>query len=749
MQIRNYLSLVLMLFSTISFAADAVQMFATKNECLQHFTSSSSTTDVLAGENYCKNKVVKSATDVCADKKLLEFKMKTSISSTQEAQYFQKFKLECISGSTATGAAQQANQSAQTTERDAQVGQQKAAAAAAKAQGATPQEQQAAATKAKLDVLKAILPAVDKVGATPDKATADAPKQGPASASGTAEAAAADKKVEAAAAVPNPETKPATAEEARDHVDPDVAAKAVAAGGKPSTDDVAGAAEKFANSPLKNVANDAQKSTSTPSDAAAPPTEITSASDSLTSTTEADLAQITSTTPESCRQTISLAYNQTIVSMKEFDAKWKSFLALKKTCTKLAETSGFLCIEKSSPGAQATKALVDTSGPILGAISSAQKTCSSTADVTDLAGKVMTIAKATCVTAKMACDSGCAAANANLTALQGMVKAMNGKAANDFKAATTDCSKYKVEITQTNYLNCNQENTRKQGVANSAIQKLDVALKKEIPPATPGTVPYMSAKCAANMSDIVALAGNVIQLAMAEKGAAECDENLSGNGAAGGGGGVTSTQYCETPANSGTQFCKCKLNANQEGCPGFAGNGSLIDKDANKDSVAGLNLKTGKGLSSFAGGSRGTATGFGANGKQEYNPSAPGTGEKLALTGADAAAAGSGGGIGGGSGRSSAGGAGEGASGKPEEKKWSFGSFANALGGMFGGSSAGKGANSKGNGSASNSKQEAAIKRKLASDKLAGEITSASGKSNWEKVHQVYLIKDSTLITGN
>lgn len=764
MQIRNYLTLVLMVFSTTSFGAGAVQMFATKSECLRHFTISSGTSNIAAGDAYCKDKVVKTATDICADKKLLDFKIKNSISSVQESQYFQKFKLECVSASTATGAGQQANQSAQTAERDAQIAQQQAAmvsqqqaaaaaqagaaaAAAAKAQGATAQQQQAAAANAQLEMLKAILPVVDKVGATHDKAVAEAAKAAGKTPAAKAEEipfpemSAADKKVALDKANAEDAARDMEGSSAPE-VAPEVAAKAVEAGGSVTPADAAGAAARLeqTNPPLGKVANDAQKSTSTPSDAPAPPTEISSSSQATTASTQSTIKS----TESSATTTLSAVgltppYSTTVAGLKEFDAKWQSFVKLKETCTKLAETSGFLCIEGTSPGAQATKALVDASGPILGAISSAQKACSSTADVTGLASKVMTIAKATCVTAKMACDSGCAAANASLKELEAMIKTLNTKAQADSKTvlASPACLNPYTKVA------CQGENTTKQTSANQAIQSLSASLKKETPP-TAGTVPYMSAKCAANMRDIVALAANVIQLVMAQKSAADCDKKLSADG--NGGGAVTPTQYCEMPANSGTQFCKCKQNANQEGCPGFAGKGSLIGADANKDSVAGINLKTGKGLSSFAGGSRGTATGFGPNGKQEYNPAAPGTGDKLAMTGADAAAAGSGGGFGGGS---AGGGTAEGASGKPEDKKWSFGSFANALGGMFGGGSGGKGANNKGNGNASNSKQEAAIKRKIASDKLAGEITSASGKSNWEKVHQVYLIKDSTLITGN
>ena len=784
MQIRNLITLVLFLASTTTFAVDNAQTYPSKDECLRQFYFSSGTSDAVAGEKFCKDKFVKTPADVCADKKLLDFKMKNSISSVEEPLYAQKFKKECAltvqsatpstsqqsslaaqqSGLTAQQQSMVSQQQAQiAAQQAAVVAQQKAAAAAAEAkknQGTAQQQQQQNA-----DILKTIAPLADKVAGSYDAASkaagktdakaADAAKPAdPATtAAGQAAPAPASEQPEQLSGpgfvqkeAPAPTPDPSQPVQLGGPVDPEVAAAPAAAlEAKAGTDGASEALKRDvpAVTPQVNAAND---STNTPSDAAAPPTETTSASEALTAASSAEIKQNSSSTSQQLQQKVALAYTGTIAAMQEFDAKWEAFTALKKTCTKLSETSGFLCIEGSSPGAQAAKTLVDASGPILGAISSAQKACSNTASVTDMAGKVMAIAKGTCVAAKLACDGGCAMANTNLTALKAMVTAMSGKVSSDQWTAAGNCASLYCDspYTQTMCTQCTTENTTKQATAQGAIQKYKATLEKETPPATAGTASYAGAKCASNMKDIVSLGLNVAQLAMAKKSAAECDKKLAASGA--GGAAVATTQYCETPANVTTQFCKCQKNSQQAGCPGFSESAAITNKDKTTD-IGGINLKTGAGLSGFAGGtngsldpSKGAMNGKNANGSNSSSD--------LTLSNADGSAANAGGGGGSGGGGSSGGGFASGSNSKDElgeQKKWSFGSFANALGGMFGSGS--KGSKNSGNGNAS-AKQQAAIQRKLASDKLAGEITSASGKSNWEKVRKLYLIKENTLLSG-
>ena len=465
------------------------------------------------------------------------------------------------------------------------------------------------------------------------------------------------------------------------------------------------------------------------------------------------------------------AFHFTPTKLEAFKAKFEAFASgPKPTCVKLAETSSFLCVE--APGAKTAKTLMDAAGPILAAVSSVQKACSNTAKVTNFASKLMTIAKATCVAAKLACDAGCGAASASVKGLLAELKTIEASVSSDQAQASGQCemecesrAASQCSATTIGFMACytpalaacntpcQADVTKKTADAKAALQKITASISKENVPTPAGSVAATQVQCNMNAKDIVGLALNALSLANARESAKECDRKMASTGT--GGGPVTPQQYCEIPANSGTQFCKCQQNSKQEGCPGNTGTGSLVSKDADKSNVAGVNLKTGAGLSGFAGGTRGNPIlngGRGSNG--QGSGSGGGTnadGVKLGLGGDTTGGSGAGGGVAGGGahgGGNSGGGAADSNGGGAPEKKWSFGSFANALGGMFGGGGGGKGGKDSKNGNL-NSKQQEAIKRKLASDKLAGEITSASGKSNWEKVHQTYLIKDNSLLTGN
>ena len=162
--------------------------------------------------------------------------------------------------------------------------------------------------------------------------------------------------------------------------------------------------------------------------------------------------------------------------------------------------------------------------------------------------------------------------------------------------------------------------------------------------------------------------------------------------------------------------------------------------------MAGTHIVPGSGPSGFAGGNRGAGL---PNGSVGNKTGSDADSEKLGIsTSSDNGSSANGGGPG------SGGSAGSGSSGNgnatdaigQDKKKWSFGALASGVGSMFGGGrNAAKGSSANGNLS---SRSDEALKRKIASDKFASEITSASGKSNWEKVHGAYSIKENTLIPG-
>ena len=168
--------------------------------------------------------------------------------------------------------------------------------------------------------------------------------------------------------------------------------------------------------------------------------------------------------------------------------------------------------------------------------------------------------------------------------------------------------------------------------------------------------------------------------------------------------------------------------------------------DPKKD-VAGTNIKPNSGMSNFAGG---RANGNGSN--SDYGIKAGGGGESGdngpfvpgSATGSAGGGAIGGGGGGAGSGSASVQGV-DGGTGKEakDDKKWSFGSFAAGVGSMMGGRKGGSGGAGNGN---LNSQQEAAIERKIASDRYAAEVTPASGISNWDKVHKTVIRVEGSLL---
>ncbi|MEQ1723133.1 MAG: hypothetical protein ABL930_08140, partial [Pseudobdellovibrio sp.] len=417
-----------------------------------------------------------------------------------------------------------------------------------------------------------------------------------------------------------------------------------------------------------------------------------------------------------------------------------AYEGVKKTCLGLAEKTEFLCLEGTSPGVVATKTLMTAAGPILAAVNSAQKACSNTSKVTSLAGTVLTVAKGVCMASQLACSTSCTVALAKLnSSIATYSTQVQSAATSDQGTTATACTSLVYGSVA-----CMAEAKLKLAAVPTILAQIKTIAQKEAAP-TPGTSAGLGAKCKLKIADAIMMGLNIASLVAAKNSADECDKKLAASGAAGG--GVTPTTYCETPANVSTQFCKCKSNNQQEGCPGYnASNSTLTDKEK-EAALKGLDLKTGKGVTGFASSGSGGGSGSGSSGLDSLSQSssADGTSGKLSLSDSGTVTAG---GSGGGSNVNGSGGGGGGSSDASDKsdkttKKWSFGSFAAAMGGMFGGGgSKGKGGN--GNVTAKSN----AIERKIASDKLAGEITSASGKSNWEKVRQVYLIKENTLLSG-
>lgn len=242
------------------------------------------------------------------------------------------------------------------------------------------------------------------------------------------------------------------------------------------------------------------------------------------------------------------------------------------------------------------------------------------------------------------------------------------------------------------------------------------------------------------MKDIGLLALNIAGVYKAQQNAKQCADKLKT-----GGDKATVAEYCAQPANVETSYCKCQRDNTQQGCAGHLVTSSTFDRKADdKGSV----LRNGGGASAFAGpGVNGANINAGGiNSPISTSGSNLGTAEKLkdsnsAATGY-AGGSGSGGALGSRSGDSSSGseaGAGE----EKDKKKWSFGAFTGGFGGFGGGSGSAK----DGSGSAKVGQKNLDTGRAIASEKQwRAEVTSSSGKSNFEKVRESYLKKTTSFL---
>lgn len=418
------------------------------------------------------------------------------------------------------------------------------------------------------------------------------------------------------------------------------------------------------------------------------------------------------------------------------------FKTKKKLCTTAAETAGFLCVEGTSPGAKAVKVLMDVGAPVLGVISSAQKACSSTAALTSMASTALTVAKGVCVTAKATCDMSCSSTLTLLASINTQLQAF--QAGLPLEASATwvefECAGMAALSPPCKSVEAAQASVPPR------VTAVFTSLKTESTP-TPGTATNIAAKCTGYSKDIVLMAVNIASLLAAKSSADKCSDSLKSSTAA----NTTPLQYCETPANTNTQYCICLKDNTKIGCPGY------VATALNTDTTAAV-AETGVDVKST-----GTANQFASGSKPVVPTSALGGTNGLGSTAAekasnkDAAAAavnaglttGSSGGDSGSGGSGVAPGADLGGSAKDAkagaDKKWSFGSFSGGGGGGYGGGdSSGNGAG----GSKLGQKDMDAIKRQIASEQLRAEVSEASGKSNWEKVRERYLMNSTSLLNG-
>ncbi len=423
-------------------------------------------------------------------------------------------------------------------------------------------------------------------------------------------------------------------------------------------------------------------------------------------------------------------FQQSSALVKPLAASLEKYLTLsKKACTENAERSNMLCLEDTSDGIKAVKMLVDYGGPILGAISAAQKSCSSLNKITSLASMGLAAAKGVCMASKYMCDNTCGAAQKELLNIQKNAKQFAQAFNSDVNLGRMACASTDA-ASQAKCAAVKQQHP----VVTPIITQLDYNLVAEVKP-TPGTTPAMVVGCQNHLKDIGLMALNLIGVMKARDSAKECEKQLS----VAGGGELSKQQYCEIPANAPTETCKCERDKMAAGCPAAL----AATLNSSGSDLAGLNIKNGAGVSGFASGATPTTPTSALTGLNGASSNPNGSGYKG--RGASSSA-GSGGGNSQGADSSAAGG-GDSASALDKKdkssKKWDFGSFgSNEGGGSAGAKGIGK------NGGGLGEKDMDALNRKIASEQFAAEVSSSSGKSNWEKVKRMYLFKETSFLNG-
>ena len=493
--------------------------------------------------------------------------------------------------------------------------------------------------------------------------------------------------------------------------------------------------------PAADVATTANN-TNLQTDKAAPTPDITLASETLTGDFKAQMEQM-STTASANFTKITYTDTAKAISREAVDALLKKYEEVKTKCTESSERTTKLCVEGTSPGAKTVRLLMDAAGPMMMAMN-AQKACSSSSKVTDLAGLGLTAANGVCIASKMKCEDLCKQAKEVLKTEREKLLTAYEKGLESDRLRIEPCA---TSTTDPKAAICKQQLKAGTEYGPKVKQTAVTVLDKQSEP-VPGTPANMLAKCESKIRNIIGMMTNIAALAMAKRGSDDCEKKLSASGAAGN--ALTAKQYCEDSANSGSQFCKCQGNSTAAGCPGAIAAGTEGGAGTNPTDAAGASIRPSSGVSSFAGGGsngggKGSSDyGLGNNKGEagEYNPFAPGASSANGAAGG-AAGVGSMGGAGGGQGSAA-----EAAAKKKadeDDKKWSFGAIAAGVSSMFGG----KGGAANGNGDLKNANAlEARIERKIASDKYGMEVTPASGISNWDKVHMTVIRVENTLMRG-
>lgn len=399
-----------------------------------------------------------------------------------------------------------------------------------------------------------------------------------------------------------------------------------------------------------------------------------------------------------------------------------------ESCMSKAEMSDNLCSLVRSPKAILVQKLMSVGTIIINRQSSASDNCSAAQNFSRLAQQGLTLANVACTGVKLMCDASCAGAE---TAWSSMQTANAGlmKCGALLSAATVTVAEGLIVES-----------------AGGALQTM-IGSQKPFPTAK-------ITQCKKYSADIANMALQILSVADAGKQAAACKKAL-GDGAGGGtaANDISMDEFCKVPGQAENPPCLCRTQPTATGCPGALTTNTTTVAAANKASGAGVSRSNSGGVSAMAtpGGLNGTQTGSKTSSLSDEAKAALGISDgSAALAAAEAGTASA---FGSGSSDSSGGGSGDsGGSGSlaksPSElaqkaaaaKKGGVGSGFDDF--SFGGLSSLKwGPDGKTTINGKKYSQEeikTIVDRKIASEEFHAQVTTASGKSNWDKVRVRY-----------
>lgn len=400
-------------------------------------------------------------------------------------------------------------------------------------------------------------------------------------------------------------------------------------------------------------------------------------------------------------------------NVQALEALYEKLKAQKESCSTSSAEAEKACSMVRSEKAQQVQQIMSIGATVLSKVTAASEACGTTSTISKIAQGGMLVAQGACSAMKLRCDMSCGSAKSTLEAMKAKAEAIQ------------QCPLMLQAI---------MVNGQK---AKAAAAQLVLPIEKELAPAgKDGSAPSVQAsvdQCKAHSLDVATMGVAALGFLSAFQDAETCKEQLAAGRTNGGGSStsglagpsMTTAEYCAQPQNAASITCKCTANPNADGCMGsLAKSGVALGKINANGGASGFASAKQNGLSSVDPVKK-------SGGESSEPPPGAGLSEAAReALGINSASSGGSPGVTGNFGSAS-----ENAKATKEEKEKPKFGFFSSIGSMLSG---GKSANQAAKAAIRNYEQDQAIKRKLASEQLRAEITTASGKSNFDKIRSRY-----------